>query len=76
MAQIGGDLVDASDGVGIGGAHVAFHTHVGDDNEAVAHMVKDDDVVGKEQGHVGNVELAFGGGREAFHKNAPCHRQK
>ena len=57
LAQIGDDLVDARHGIGVGGAQVRLHTHVGDHGQAMAHVVKNDQVIGKEQHHVGQVQL-------------------
>ncbi len=61
-------MLDARHGVGVGRAQVGLDAQVGDDEQAMAHVVEDDQVVGHHQRHVGHVQVGAGGGGQPLHE--------
>ncbi len=68
MIQARNDAINARNGISIASAQIAFGAHIGNDNQLVAHMVKDDQVIGHQQHHVRHIERAGGGGGQPLHK--------
>jgi len=68
LAQVADDLVDARHRIGVSRAQVGLDPHVGADDQLVAHMVEDDQVIGEKQHRVGHGEVGARRGRQPFHE--------
>ena len=71
LAQPRHDLVDAGDGIGVGRGQVALQPAVGQNNQPVAHVVEDHQVVGQQEDEGWQVQVVAGGLRQLLHEAHP-----
>ena len=71
FTQAGDELVDAGDGVGIGGRQVSFQPAVGQHQEPVPDVVEDHQIVGQQEDESRQVQFVGGRLRQLFDEAHP-----